>query len=141
VTKGGNQHPTRVAIVDDHIIVSEMLALSISKESDLALAGTASNTIEAMRLIKRELPDVLLMNYRLPYGDCVETIKEIGVESPKTRVVLLSPSADRDLVARAQAAGCVGFLDKDSSIADVLAAIRSAARSESVVQPNVFTSR
>jgi DNA-binding NarL/FixJ family response regulator len=139
VTKHGAQHATRVAIVDDHIIVSEMLALSISKEPDLALAGTAGNSIEAVRLIKRELPDILLMNYLLPYGDCIETIEQISIESPKTRVVLLSPKADHDLIARAKAAGCVGFLDKDSSIADVLAAIRTAVRGESIARINEYS--
>jgi DNA-binding NarL/FixJ family response regulator len=123
-------HATRVAIVDDHIIVSEMLALSISKEPDMALAGTASNTNDAMRLIKRELPDVLLMNCQLPYGNCVDTIKEVLVESPKTRVVLLSTTDDIELVEGARAAGCVGFLAKDCSIADVLSAIRAAVRGD-----------
>jgi len=119
---------TRVAVVDDHIIVSEMLALSISKAPDLELAGTAVNTMDAMRLIKREYPDVLLMNYQLPYGNCVDTIKEILVESPKTRVILLGTAADDDLVTRASAAGCAGFLGKNSSISDVLGAIRAAVR-------------
>jgi DNA-binding NarL/FixJ family response regulator len=119
---------TRVAVVDDHIIVSEMLALSISKAPDLELAGTAVNTVDAMRLIKREYPDVLLMNYQLPYGNCVYTIKEILIESPKTRVILLGTAADDELVARARAAGCAGFLGKNSSISDVLGAIRAAVR-------------
>jgi NarL family two-component system response regulator LiaR len=134
-------HPTRVAIVDDHIIVSEMLALSVSKEADLELAGTAGNAIDALRLVKRENPDVLLMNYQLPYGDCVDTIEEILVESPKTRIVLLSAVADGDLVARARSAGCVGFLSKDCSIADVLSAIRAAIRGEVVNRTGAFSSQ
>jgi len=132
-------HSIRVAIVDDHIIVSEMLALSISKESDLALVGVVGNTVDAMKLVRRELPDVLLMNYRLPDGDCVGTIKGILIESPKTRVVVLSASAEGDFVSRATAAGCVGFLGKECSIADVLHAIRRAARGESVPEADVYS--
>jgi DNA-binding NarL/FixJ family response regulator len=132
-------HATRVAVVDDHIIVSEMLALSITKAPDLELAGTAVNTIDAMRLIKREYPDVLLMNYQLPYGNCVDTIKEILVESPKTRVVLLGTAADDALVARARDAGCAGFLGKNSSISDVLSAIRAAVRGRAINRTGAFS--
>jgi DNA-binding NarL/FixJ family response regulator len=131
--------PVRVAVVDDHIMVSEMLALSISKEKDLSLVGVACNVTDALKLVKKEHPSVILMNYRLLNVDCIEIVREILKEEPHTRVVLLSGSGDPDLLRRALEAGCVGVLGKDSPIAEVLDAVRSAAKGEIVVRRDQFT--
>jgi two-component system, NarL family, response regulator LiaR len=131
--------PIRVAVVDDHIMVSEMLALSISKAKDLTLVGVAGNVVDALKLVKREHPSVILMNYRLLNVDCIEIVREILKEEPDTRVVLLSGSGDPDLLKRAIEAGCYGLLGKDCPIADVLDAIRSAAKGELVVRRDQFS--
>jgi DNA-binding NarL/FixJ family response regulator len=134
-----NSLPFRVAIVDDHILVSEMLALSISKATDLTLVGIASSTIDAKKLIKRERPNVILMNYRMPDGDCLTTVREILRELPDARVVLLSAHIDPELSSNALGAGCVGLLGKDSSIGGVLAAVRAAARGELSIRTDQYT--
>jgi len=122
--------PIRVAVVDDHIMVSEMLALSISKESDLVLVDVASNMASALDLVRRDRPDVVLVNYRLPDGDGVDVVKKILEEYPDTRVVMLSSSVDRDVRAQSFGAGCVRYLGRDRSIRDILSAIRSAAHDD-----------
>ena len=131
--------PTRVAVVDDHIMVSEMLALSISKEKDLSLVGVAGSVVDALRLIKREHPSVILMNYRLLNVDCLDLVREVLEEDSDTRVVLLSGSGNPDMLRSALEAGCVGLLGKDCPIADVLDAIRAAARGEVVVRRDQFS--
>jgi DNA-binding NarL/FixJ family response regulator len=131
--------PLRVAVIDDHIMVSEMLALSISKEKDLTLVGVAGNVTDALKLVKREHPRVILMNYRLLNVDCIEIVRVILKEEPDTRVVLLSGSGDSGLLNRALEAGCFGVLGKDCPIADVLEAIRSAAKGEVVVRRDQFS--
>jgi DNA-binding NarL/FixJ family response regulator len=131
--------PIRVAVVDDHIMVSEMLALSISKEKDLSLVGVACTVADALRLAKKEHPSVILMNYRLLNVDCIELVRVILKEEPNTRVVLLSARGDPQLVQRAVDAGCAGVLGKDSPIAEVLHAVRQAARGEIVIRRDQFT--
>jgi DNA-binding NarL/FixJ family response regulator len=131
--------PLRVAIVDDHIMVSEMLALSISKEEDLTLVGVAGSVIEALKLIKREHPSVILMNYRLLNVDCLDLVREVLKEDPDTRIVLLSGSGNPDMLKRALDAGCVGLLGKDCPITEVLGAIRSASRGEIDVRRDQFS--
>jgi DNA-binding NarL/FixJ family response regulator len=131
--------PLRVAVVDDHIMVSEMLALSISKEKDLSLVGVADSVVDALKLIKRQHPRVILMNYRLLNIDCLDLVRQVLKEEPDTRIVLLSGSGDPDLLKRALEAGCVGVLGKDCPITDVLDAIRSAAHGEIVVRRNRFS--
>ncbi|HVA53462.1 MAG TPA: response regulator transcription factor [Acidimicrobiales bacterium] len=122
--------PIRVAIVDDHIIASEMLALSISKECDLVLVDVATNMADALDIVRRDRPDVVLVNYRLPDGDGVDAVKKILEEFPDTRVVMLSSSVDRDVRAQSFGAGCVRYLGRDRSIRDILTAIRSAAHED-----------
>lgn len=131
--------PLRVAVVDDHIMVSEMLALSISKEKDLSLVGVAGNVADALKLIKREHPSVILMNYRLLNVDCLDIVREVLKEEPETRIVLLSGSGNPEMLKRALEAGCVGLLGKDCPIADVLDAIRSASHGEIVVRRDQFS--
>jgi DNA-binding NarL/FixJ family response regulator len=126
--------PLRVAVVDDHIMVSEMLALSISKAKDLSLVGVADTVDKTLKLVKRERPSVILMNYRLLNVDCTELVREILKEEPDTRIILLSGSGDPELLNRALDAGCFGVLGKDSAIAEVLDAVRAVAKGEVVIR-------
>jgi DNA-binding NarL/FixJ family response regulator len=131
--------PIRVAVVDDHIMVSEMLALSISKEKDLVLVDVAGNMADALDLVRRDRPDVVLVNYRLPDADGVDVVRKILEEFPDTRVVMLSSSVDSDVRAQSFGAGCVRYLGRDRSIRDILTAIRSAAH-EDLIRSEEFSS-
>jgi DNA-binding NarL/FixJ family response regulator len=111
-------------------MVSEMLALSISKEHDLVLVDVAGNMADALDLVRRDRPDVVLVNYRLPTVDGVDIVRKILDEFPDTRVVMLSSSVDRDVRAQSFGAGCVRYLGRDRSIRDILTAIRSAAHED-----------
>lgn len=132
--------PTSVVVIDDHIMVAEMLALTISKESDLRLAGVAGNIADALVLVNREQPDVVLMDYRLPDGDGIEAVKKILSKYPETHIVMLTGSGAPDLLARSIEAGCVGLLSKDRPIGDVLSAVRAASRGELVIRSDEFSS-
>ncbi len=123
----------RVAVVDDHIMVSELLALSISKENDLSLVGVVGGMDDALKLIEKEHPDVILLNYRLPDFECIEIVKLMIKQSPGSHVVMLSGNGDHDLQRLAIGAGCTGLLEKNARIADVLGAIRAAVRGELVI--------
>ena len=127
-------------MVDDHIMVAEMLALTISKEKDLQLVGVAGNIADALVLVFREQPNVVLLDYRLPDGDGIEAVKKILAKFPETHIVMLSGTGSPDLLARAIEAGCVGLLGKDRPIDDVLSAVRSAARGELVIRSHEFSS-
>ncbi|MGA7834276.1 MAG: response regulator [Acidimicrobiales bacterium] len=119
-----------MALVDDHIMVSELLALSITKEADMSLAGVVGTVHEALDLIQHVRPDVILLNYRLPDFECIEVVKLMLKESPDSHIVLLSGTGDDELQRLALEAGCSGLLGKNAQIGDVLAAIRAAVRGE-----------
>jgi DNA-binding NarL/FixJ family response regulator len=128
-----SESPIRVAVVDDHIMVSELLALSISKENDLSLVGVVDSVDDALELIDREHPDVILLNYRRPDFECIEVVKLMIKGSPTSHVVMLSGNGDHDLQRLAIDAGCTGLLGKNARIAEVLGAIRAAVRGELVI--------
>jgi DNA-binding NarL/FixJ family response regulator len=125
----------RVVIVDDHEMVAEGFARIISDEDDLELAGIASGVEEAMAVIERERPNVVLMDYRLPDGDGTEASARIVAHWPDVKVVLLTGIGGNDLLAQALSAGCSGMLEKDRPGRDIVAAVRAASRGESVVRP------
>jgi len=114
-------------------MVSEIMALSISKERDLTLVGVANTDRDVAVTLQREHPDVILLNYRKPDRGCVNIIRTMREESPTSRVVMLSGNGDDDLLREAIDAGCTGIIGKDCSIAEILGAIRRAARGELVV--------
>jgi len=106
--------------VEDHLMVAEMFAMMIERESDMHLAGTAHGVAEAISLVASERPDVVLMDYRLPDGDGIAAVKEILEQWPETHVLMLSGDAPQDLMA------------KNRPMDELLSAIRSASRGELV---------
>jgi DNA-binding NarL/FixJ family response regulator len=124
----------RVAIVDDHSMVAEGLSRIISGEPDFELAGIAGDVAEALALIERETPDVVLMDYLLPDGDGADATEVVRRRWPQTKVIMLSGSDARGILARAIGAGCSGFLAKNRPASDVTAAVRTASRGESVMR-------
>ena len=133
---GDSSQGVRVVIVDDHEMVAEGFARIVDSEDDLDLAGIASTVEEAISLVDSARPDVVLMDFNLPDGDGIAATERIVNGWPGTKVVLLSGSGGNELLARAIAAGCSGLLAKDRPARDIVAAVRAAARGESVVRPD-----
>jgi DNA-binding NarL/FixJ family response regulator len=130
----------RVAIIDDHWMVADSLSRVLSEEPDFEVVGTAKSIEEAITLVGKHLPDVILMDYRLPDGDGASATAAILERWPDVRIVMLSGVADGVVLARSIEAGCVGLISKDRSIPEVVDAIRSAARGESVVRADELSS-
>ncbi|WP_329091006.1 MULTISPECIES: response regulator transcription factor [unclassified Streptosporangium] len=129
----------RVMIVDDHPVVREGLRGMLEADPGITVVGEASSGDEAVVRAGELTPDVILMDLRMPDGDGVSATSRILAGRPESRVVVLTTyETDADIV-RAVEAGAAGYLLKDTSRADLLAAIRSAARGETVLSPSVAT--
>ncbi|MGW0590211.1 response regulator [Streptosporangium sp. NPDC002607] len=129
----------RVMIVDDHPVVREGLRGMLEADPGISVAGEAASGDEAVVRAGELRPDVILMDLRMPGGDGVSATSRILTERPQSRVIVLTTyETDADIV-RAVEAGAAGYLLKDTSRADLLAAIRSAARGETVLSPSVAT--
>ncbi|WP_301177440.1 response regulator [Actinomadura geliboluensis] len=123
----------RVMIVDDHPIVREGLRGMLAAEPDIEVAGEAASGDEAVALVPRVRPDVVLMDLRMPSGDGVSAIERL----PGHRILVLTTFQDDADIVRAIEAGAAGYLLKDASRADLAAAVREVAAGRRVLSPEV----
>ena len=125
-------------LVDDHDLFRSGLR-SLLEEQGLQVVGEADNGREALRLVGELAPDVVVMDLKMPGLTGVETTRQVTSIAPRTRVVVLTISADDDDVMDAVVAGACGYLLKDSSIDTLIAGIRAAASGESLISPQIAT--
>jgi DNA-binding NarL/FixJ family response regulator len=139
-----------VALADDQALVRMGLRVLIESEDDLVLVGEADNGRDAVRLIRRVRPDVVLMDIRMPDLDGISALRQVTADPALAgvRVIMLTTFELDEYVFDALQAGAAGFLIKDSDPADMLRAIRLVAAGESLLSPSVtrrviesFTSR
>ncbi|MDT0327686.1 response regulator transcription factor [Nocardiopsis lambiniae] len=123
----------RVLLVDDHPVVREGIRGMLSAEADLDIVGDAASGPEAVARVTELRPDVVLMDLRMPGGDGVAATERIGAEHPGTHVLVLTTyDTDTDIL-RAVEAGATGYLLKDTPRAELVEAVRAAARGETVL--------
>jgi two-component system, NarL family, response regulator LiaR len=127
----------RVLLVDDHPVVRQGLRALLSTQDGIDVVGEAEDGEAGVTAAERLSPDVVLMDVVMPGMDGVEALRRIGERRPQTRVVMLTSYADERRAMEAVDAGACGFLLKDASPRDVVAAIRAAHRGEAVLHPSV----
>ena len=120
----------RVLIVDDHPVLREGLSAMIEYESDMCLAGEASNGAEAIERYRATQPDVTIMDLRLPDMSGIEAIIRIRQEFRSARILVLTTYLGDVQVARAMKAGAYSFLLKASLRRDLLETVRAVHRGE-----------
>ena len=126
-----------ILLVDDHPVVREGLAGMLSGQPDFDVVGEASDGAQAMVLHESLLPDVTLMDLRMPGTDGVTAIQGILQKRPSANILVLTTyDSDADIV-RAIEAGATGYLLKDTPREELFRAVRAAARGESVLAPAV----
>ena len=123
----------RVLVVDDHPVVRSGLVSLIAVAADLVVVGEAADGAEALACVASLAPDVVLMDLRMPGLDGADATARIVAEHPATRVLVLTTFDTDDDILRAVEAGASGYLLKDARRDELLAAIRSAARGETVL--------
>ena len=129
----------RVAIADDQMLVRAGFAALLAAEEDIEVAGEAADGEAAVRLARREKPDVILMDIRMPGMDGIEATRRIAA-SPgmgSVHVVILTTFELDDYIFEALRAGAAGFLVKDTDAAELLRAVRVVAGGEALLSPTV----
>ena len=129
----------RVAIADDQPLVRTGLATMVNHAADLVLVGEAADGDEAVEVARRERPDVLLMDIRMPGMDGIEATRRIAgaVATQKVRVIVLTTFDRDEYVHAALRAGASGFLLKDVAPEDLFAAIRVVAAGDALLGPSI----
>lgn len=127
----------KVIIADDHQIVRLGLTLTINAEPDMRVAGEAQNGLEALTLIRKHQPDVVLMDLQMPETNGVEALRQIRAEFPNLPVLVLTTFGDDAHLYAALRAGASGFLLKDMNGDELVAAIRGAAQGKPQLHPDI----
>ena len=127
----------KVMIVDDHEVVRPGLKTAMEPEDDLHLVGEFGDAKVALQEAEIARPDVVLMDVRMPGMDGIEACRALRESLPETRVVMLTSFSDEEAVFSSIMAGASGYLLKNTSRADLLSAVRTAAGGESLLDSNV----
>lgn len=131
----------RLVLVDDHRVVRQGLRSFLEAFPDMAVVGEASSGEEALDEMEGWLPDVVVMDLLMPGGiDGIETTRRIRAVTPHTQVVVLTAYADDARVVAALRAGAIGYVRKEAEPETLLAAVRAAARGQSVLDPAIAES-
>jgi two-component system response regulator DevR len=126
---------TRVFILDDHELVRRGLVDLLSSAKDLTVVGEAASAGQALRRIPAVLPDVAILDARLPDGSGIEVCRTIRSTHPSVRCLILTSYDDDEALFAAVLAGASGYLLKDIIGSSLLDDIRSVARGRSLIDP------
>src|SRR5947209_17684245 len=127
----------RVLIGDDQPVVREGLAMLLGLIEDLEVVATAEDGVEAVERVRSEMPDVVLMDLRMPRLDGAGAIREILASLPNTRVLVLTTYADDQFLFPALEAGARGYLTKEATAEEIERAIRAVAAGRTHLDPAV----
>lgn len=119
--------PIRVVIADDQRVVRDGLTMLVGLIDGVEVVGTAADGVEAVACATRELPDVVLMDLRMPGMEGAEATRRIRDALPDTHVLVLTTYADDESLFPALRAGARGYLTKDASAEEIEQAIRALA--------------
>lgn len=128
----------RVAIADDHAIVRAGLRAIIHSEPDLVLVGEALGGYEAIQLVEKTAPDVLVLDISMPDIDGITVTREIMSKKNNTHILILTVHEDEVILREAIKAGASGYIIKHAAEEELITAIHSVTRGEIYVHPSLL---
>jgi len=126
-----------VLIADDHSMFRQGLKQILELEEDIRVIGQACNGDEAIRLARKEKPDVILMDINMPGTNGLQAIKTIREENEFSKIIVLTIHDDREYLFKALQMGAQGYVLKDAESQVLVNAIRSIYNGDSYIQPNM----
>ena len=133
--ENGTGERLRVMVVDDHALFRRGLEMVLQGEEDLELVGEASDGAEAVEKATELMPDVVLMDVRMPKRSGIEAAGQIRDLLPHVKILMLTISDEEADLYEAIKAGATGYLLKEISIDEVATAIRAVAGGQSLISP------
>jgi DNA-binding NarL/FixJ family response regulator len=132
-----SEFPLRVMLVDDHEVVRDGVRALLQETDDIIVSAEAGTVREAVDEADRARPDVVVMDVRLADGSGIEATREIRARHPNTRVVMLTSFADDEALFASIMAGASGYVLKQVRGGELVRAIRTVGRGESLLDPAV----
>jgi DNA-binding NarL/FixJ family response regulator len=116
-----------VVVVDDHRLVRAGLEQLLSLTDDIRVVGSAADGAEALSVVQRKRPDVVLMDISMPGVDGIQATRLLIARNPRTRVLVLTSVSDQERILESLHVGAVGYLMKDADPDELFRRIRIAA--------------
>ena len=138
--KAKNKPPLRVLLVDDHEVVRDGVRALLQATDDIIVTAEAASVREAVDEADRARPDVVVMDVRLVDGSGIEATREIRAKHPKTAVIMLTSFADDEALFASIMAGASGYVLKQVKGGELVRAIRTVGKGESLLDPAVTKS-
>jgi DNA-binding NarL/FixJ family response regulator len=132
-----DREATRVMLVDDHRMFREGVASLLARADDIVLIGEAATGEEAIRLAETLLPDIVLMDVKMPGMGGIEATRAIVARSPHIGVIMLTMFEDDESVFAALKAGARGYVLKDADRGALVRAIRAVAQGDALLGPSI----
>jgi DNA-binding NarL/FixJ family response regulator len=129
--------PIRVVVVDDQELFRRGLTMLLGVEPDIEVVGEAGDGISAATLVANVVPDIVLLDVRMPKRTGLEACMEIKQLVPAARIIMLTVSDEEADLYEAVKNGASGYLLKDSSIDEVAQAVRVVAEGQSLISPSM----
>src|SRR5437764_12538543 len=129
--------PIRVLVVDDHALFRRGLEMVLAQEADIEVVGEAADGTEAVEQAADLLPDIVLMDVRMPRRSGIEACTAIKDVAPSARIIMLTISDEEADLYDAIKAGAMGYLLKEISIEEVASAIRAVHEGQSLISPSM----
>lgn len=123
----------RVFIADDHAIVREGLKQILAEQRDIIVAGEAETGLDAVKLVGKARPHVMLLDISLPDRNGIEVLKQIKKDRPELAVLMLSMHREDQYAIRSLKAGAAGYMTKQSAPRELVTAIRQVAAGQKYV--------
>lgn len=123
--EAGRAHPVRILIVDDHPVMCSGLSNMLGMREELQVIGSAGSGAEALTVIPREKPDLVLLDLRMPGIDGISVLQQLQKTPDCPKVIVLTSYAQDELIYQAIKAGAWGYLLKDTSEEEIMTAISS----------------
>lgn len=128
---------TKILLADDHTIVRQGLKLILSAHSDLEVVGEAANGREAVELVSKLKPDIVLMDVAMPELNGIEATRRMVEANPRLKILVLSMHKEAVYVREILRAGARGYILKDAIDSELLSAVRSVAKGDGYISPAV----
>ena len=128
----------KLLIVDDDPLIRKSLSITLAKEADITVVGTAADGAEALRLCEAHSPEVLLMDIRMPGIDGISATRLIKERFPHVRIMMLTTFDDKPNIQQALASGADGYLIKTDKIADIAGKLRVLMAGSSILDAQVL---
>lgn len=126
---------TTIVLADDHLVVRKGMKSLLEAEADFELVGEAGDGLEAVQMVERLKPDVLVLDMMMPGLNGIEVTRQVRKRSPHTQIIILSMHGNDEYVLEALRNGANGYVLKDAGASELVLAVRAVSAGERFLSP------